>query len=157
MKLHRLERRLTIEAPLDAVWSFFADPHNLARITPPSLNLVVPPTVPHAVYPGMIIAYTVRPFAGFRTTWVTEITQVTEQALFVDEQRFGPYRFWHHQHHFRAGDAGTEVLDLVHYALPLGPMGRLAHPLVVKSKLAEIFDGRLNALNAIFGTARVAV
>ncbi len=153
MKLYRLERSVTIAAPLDAVWSFFADPHNLARITPESLNLRVPEDIPHVVHPGMIIMYTVRPFAGYRATWVTEITHVVERMLFVDEQRFGPYRFWHHQHHFRASGTDTIVSDCVHYALPFGPLGRLAHPLMVKSTLKDIFDSRLRALNDVFGSA----
>lgn len=150
MKLYRFEHCLTIAAPLEDVWSFFADPHNLTRITPPSLNLRVPPELPHTVYPGMIVTYTVRPFAGYRATWVTEITHVTERTLFVDEQRFGPYRFWHHQHHLLETDDGIEVRDIVHYALPLGPFGRLANAVMIRARLREIFNYRVDAIKRVF-------
>jgi ligand-binding SRPBCC domain-containing protein len=149
VKLYKLEREQIIPAGLGDVWSFFADPHNLALLTPPSLNLRVPADTPRCVHPGMMITYRVRPFGWFYSTWVTEITQVAEEKLFVDEQRFGPYRFWHHEHHFRDGDRGTVVRDLVHYAMPFGPLGRLAHKLV-RARLDEIFAYREKAIQSEF-------
>ena len=88
--------------------------------------------------------------AGIPSTWVTEITQVLNNRLFVDEQRFGPYRFWHHQHHFRETEEGIEVRDLVHYSLPFGPLGKIAHAGLVKRRLEGIFDFRVKAIQAIF-------
>lgn len=154
MKLHRLHRKLLIAAPPDDVWAFFSNPHNLSKITPPELNLVVPPNLTSKVYPGLIIAYSVKPFPGFRSPWVTEITHVVENEMFVDEQRFGPYKFWHHQHLFTPTSRGVEVQDIVHYVLPFGPLGSLAHLLGVKKKLQAIFDGRLKALREIFDDVR---
>jgi ligand-binding SRPBCC domain-containing protein len=151
MKLYALERSQVIRASLADVWQFFSDPHNLARLTPPELNLVVPAETPHCIHPGMIITYPVRAIADIQWNWVTEITQVIDNQLFVDEQRFGPYRFWHHQHHFHETGEGIEVRDLVHYSLPLGPLGRLVHAMVVEARLSEIFDYRLDAIRAAFG------
>ena len=116
-------QRLPISVP--EAWSFFSDPRNLPRITPPSLGLEVTSDLPGKMYPGMIVTYRVRPIPGVPVDWVTEITHVREPSLFVDEQRFGPYRFWHHEHHFREVEGGVEMVDLVLYALPLGGIGRV--------------------------------
>lgn len=99
---------------------------------------------PHAgkMYPGLIIEYSIRPLLGIPVYWMTEITQVAPLRYFIDEQRFGPYSFWHHQHHFEAKDDGTEMTDIVHYRLPLGPLGTLAHRLFVRKRLEAIFDYR---------------
>ena len=81
--------------------------------------------------PGMIISYRIHPIFRLRLSWVTEITHVQEPHSFVDEQRFGPYKFWHHQHRFREVPGGVEIRDIVNYALPFGPLGRIAHSTVV--------------------------
>lgn len=151
MKLYTLERRQVIRASLGDVWQFFSDPHNLAKLTPSWLNLVVPANTPHEVHPGMIITYRIRALAGLSMTWVTEITHVTEDQLFVDEQRFGPYRFWHHEHHFQEQRDGVEVRDLIHYSLPFGPLGRFVHAVGVKARLDEIFEYRFHAIRTAFG------
>ncbi len=151
MKLHRLHtvQRLPIE--MDEAWAFFSSPKNLPLITPPSLDFQTTNDVPEVMHTGTIITYTIRPMFGLRVRWTTEITHADAPRLFVDEQRFGPYRFWHHQHHFRAIDGGTEVEDLVHYALPFGPLGDLAHALTVRRKLEEVFAYRREALAQRFG------
>ena len=82
----------------------------------------------------MIITYTVTPIPFFRSSWATEITQVDSPNYFVDEQRFGPYKFWHHKHFFTEAGDKTEIRDLVHYSLPLGPVGRLANLFFVRRK-----------------------
>lgn len=105
------------------------------------------------MYAGMIVVYRVRPFFGLGANWVTEITHVSRPHYFVDEQRFGPYKFWHHQHHFRAVEGGTLIEDLVHYALPLGPLGRMAHALAVRRQLDRIFGYRSQVLEETFRTS----
>jgi ligand-binding SRPBCC domain-containing protein len=150
MKIYTIDRKqLLLETP-ENVWSFFSDPHNLSKLTPPSLNLVVSGETPHQIHSGMIITYRIRAIAGIPANWVTEISHVINQRLFVDEQRFGPYRFWHHQHHFLETDNGIEVRDLVHYSLPLGPLGRFVHAVLVKARLKEIFDYRVDAIETTF-------
>ncbi len=124
MILERLESVFHVEGPADAVWRFFSNPHNPPRITPPWLDLRVVSPAPERIYPGLILEYRVRPAPGLRVAWVTEITHVREGELFVDEQRFGPYRFWRHQHLFRATGRLVEVRDVVHYLLPGGFVGR---------------------------------
>lgn len=136
---------------IEEAWDFFSNPQNLPLITPPRLGFAMTNTVPEVIHPGVIITYTIRPMPGFKVRWVTEITHVEAPRRFIDEQRFGPYRFWHHQHHFRPVQGGVEVEDLVHYGLPFGPLGGLAHGLMVRRQLQEIFSFRSQALVARFG------
>jgi ligand-binding SRPBCC domain-containing protein len=150
MQLERLERTQTIPVQLAEAWRFFSEPANLARITPPWLGFRVTSPPQGAMHAGMIITYTVSPLLGVRLPWITEITHCQEPNLFVDEQRFGPYRFWHHQHHFRVVATGVEMRDRVNYLLPWGPVGRVAAGLV-RRRLAAIFDCRQEAIRRHFG------
>ena len=152
MKLHRLDARQVLPVTLAEAWDFFSDPRNLARITPPSLGFEVTGAPAERMYAGMIVTYRVRPLFGVPVSWVTEITHVDEPHRFVDEQRFGPYRFWHHQHLFREIEGGVETRDLVHYALP--PGGFAAGPLLVAPRLREIFAHRREVLERTFGPWR---
>lgn len=151
MKLYTLHRKQNLPISRDQAWEFFSNPRNLSLITPPELNLKPVSELPERMYPGMIVVYRVKPFAGIGVNWVTEITHVHEPNFFVDEQRFGPYRFWHHQHHFRAIKNGVETEDLVHYALPFGVFGRIARALVVRKQLDRIFEFRREAMRKMFG------
>ncbi len=150
MHLERLERVQTVPATLAEAWAFFGRPENLSRITPPWLGFrVTSPPSPEPMYAGMLISYTVSPLFGMPLPWVTEITHCREPHLFVDEQRVGPYRFWHHEHHFRETEGGVEVRDLVQYLLPFGPFGGMAAGMV-RRKLEEIFDFREKAIREYF-------
>ena len=93
-----------------------------------------------------MIEYTVKPLLGIPLNWITEIKTVKELDFFVDEQRKGPYRIWHHEHHFKEVEGGVEMTDIVSYELPFGFLGRLMHPLIVKKKLEEIFEFRFKAV-----------
>ena len=146
MALQRFSATQIVATDIDTAWRFFSDPRNLARMTPPWLGLVPTSKVPEEMYPGLIVTYRVRPAFGVRVEWVTEITHVMEGRLFVDEQRSGPYRFWHHQHHFRAVDGGVEVKDIVHYRLPLATIADLVAGNLVRRQLSRIFAYRRRML-----------
>lgn len=150
MKLYSLREVTVLKAPIEKVWEFFSSPANLPLITPPELDFTVVSEIPAEAYPGLILEYTVRPFPGLRVKWVSEITQVLKHRFFVDEQRFGPYRFWHHEHHFKEMNAGIEMIDLVHYALHADPLSRPVHALVVRPQLEKIFSFRREALKNYF-------
>jgi ligand-binding SRPBCC domain-containing protein len=137
---------------LEEAWAFFSSPRNLANITPEKLGFQII-SAHHGVtmYPGQIIEYTVRPLIGIPLYWMTEITHVEDQVYFVDEQRFGPYSLWHHQHHFKAVEGGVEMTDIVHYKLPMGFLGGIAHGLFVKKQLQGIFDYRYKKAEELFG------
>ncbi len=103
------------------------------------------------MYPGMIINYIVRPLFCLPMNWTTEITHVVEPHYFVDEQRFGPYAFWHHKHFLKEIDGGVEMEDIVHYKVPFGPVGKIVNALVVRKKVEEIFRYREKVLKEMFG------
>lgn len=149
--IHVLESSQIIRASLTRAWDFFSDPRNLAKITPPELDFTVLTALPDRIYPGMMIEYRVRPLLGIPARWLTEITHVEPEKFFVDEQRIGPYRIWHHEHHFREVEGGrVELKDRVTYVLPFGPFGNLVHPFLVKPQLAKIFSFREKAVHALF-------
>ena len=150
MKIYKLKREQKLPVTIYEAWDFFSNPSNLLLITPPWLGFVIKSELPEKMYPGMIVTYTVTPFMNIPVNWVSEITHVDKPNLFVDEQRFGPYRMWHHEHLFRETPDGVAITDLVHYALPLGVLGRIAHELFVKRQLNEIFEFRKNYLEKKF-------
>ena len=131
-------------------WDFFSDPKNLSKITPQSMGFIVRTELPDKMYEGLMIEYTVRPMLGIPMNWITEIKTVKNHSFFVDEQRKGPYQIWHHEHHFKEVDGGVEMTDIVSYELPLGFLGRLMHPILVKNKLKEIFDYRRQKVDELF-------
>lgn len=137
---------------LQAAWDFFSSPKNLNEITPPDMGFeTLSYSDSDKIYAGQIITYNVRPILGIPLYWMTEITHVKDGVYFIDEQRFGPYALWHHQHHFREIEGGVEMTDLVHYKLPLGILGNFAHFLFVKRQLKGIFDFREKMLTDKFG------
>jgi ligand-binding SRPBCC domain-containing protein len=154
VKIYPLKSETFLPTTLDKAWDFFSSPLNLEKITPPDMNFVVTSDYEQGskVYPGMIITYKVSPLLGIKMNWMTEITHVKAKEYFVDEQRFGPYALWHHQHHFKEVDGGVQMTDLVHYAIPYGFIGRLANTLIVKNKLKKVFAYRKEAIVHLFGS-----
>ncbi|MES2571031.1 MAG: SRPBCC family protein [Verrucomicrobiota bacterium] len=150
--IHHLETTQVLPAPLKECWDFFSHPRNLARITPAKLDFRILTELPEEMHAGLKIEYRVRPLLGIPVRWVSEITQVDPMRSFVDEQRAGPYKSWHHEHHFRPLDeSSTEMRDSVAYELAFGPLGDLVHALVVRRQLRHIFDYRTRAVAEIFG------
>jgi ligand-binding SRPBCC domain-containing protein len=142
-----------IPVSLQEAWDFFSRPDNLALITPASMRFVIRGrSAGEKMYPGQLIEYTVRPLFSIPVYWLTEITHVTEPVYFVDEQRYGPYSMWHHQHHFREIAGGVEMTDIVTYKIPFWFIGDLANALFVKKKLQEIFRFRKEAVEKKFGS-----
>jgi ligand-binding SRPBCC domain-containing protein len=150
MKPFVLERIQILPATIETAWGFFSDPANLNRITPPAMDFCITSPPQTTTYAGQILTYTLRPLFGISMTWTTEITHVSEPYFFVDEQRFGPYRFWHHQHFFREVPGGVEVRDLVHYLLFHNQMAGLVNRFIVAPRLKKVFNYRTQALNDIF-------
>jgi len=150
--VHSLKTVQNIPSTIENVWSFFSDPANLLAITPPFLNLKVTNEVfGKEAYAGQVITYTVKPVLGIPVSWMTEIKQVVPFQMFIDEQRKGPYKLWHHQHHFKPIEGGVEMTDIVHYRLPLSFLGSIVHGPLVKPKLMEIFSYRFQKVNELFG------
>ena len=149
--LHSFQTSQLIKSDLNTVWDFMSSPKNLATITPDYMGFqILNDLHGDKMYPGQIIEYNVSPILGVKLHWVTEITHVKDKAYFVDEQRFGPYTFWHHKHFLKETAHGIEMNDLVHYKLPFGALGKIANELFVKKQLKEVFDYRFRKVNELF-------
>lgn len=150
--MYQYTSKQELSTTMEKAWEFLSDPKNLKRITPSYMGFDILSGADRNMFPGQIIQYRLTPILGIPFRWVTEITHVQEGHYFVDEQRFGPYTFWHHKHFIRQTEQGVIMEDIVDYKLPLGPLGWLAHALFVRSKVKQIFDFREKALNEIFNT-----
>lgn len=158
MKIYTLKFKQNIPIPVREAWNFFSSPHNLSNITP-SLGFKIKTDIERGdkMYPGILISYTVSPLFGIKMDWLTEITHINDQEYFIDEQRFGPFKFWHHQHHFREISGGVEMIDILNYAIPYSLIGRIANQLFVNQKINKIFAFREQKINEIFGSYRPAL
>jgi ligand-binding SRPBCC domain-containing protein len=151
MKMYSIEQVSHLPITLEEAWHFFSRPENLNEITPDDMSFqIITDVADKKMHAGMIIEYKISPFAGVKMNWVTEISHCVDRQFFVDEQRFGPYAFWHHQHHFEAVPGGVRMTDIVHYGLPLGFLGRIAHALFVRKKLEGIFAYRTVRVAQLF-------
>jgi len=152
MKVYRLTKTQRLPISMEQAWDFFSTPKNLQAITPKDLDFqILTDLGDEKMYAGQVINYKVGPFPGIKFRWTTEITHVEEGKYFVDEQRFGPYAFWHHKHFFEPIEGGVLATDIVDYGVPFGFIGRLFHPIIVRKKLEHIFDFRFKTLEEKFG------
>lgn len=141
MKVHVLERSQRLPGSPEDVFGFFSDACNLEEITPPFLDFEVVTLQPIQMKVGTLIEYRLR-VHGVRLSWLTRIDVWEPGVRFVDRQLKGPYRLWHHTHHFEPDGESTLMRDVVRYALPLGPLGEMARKVVVQGDLDRIFDFR---------------
>ncbi len=151
MKIYTKSSKQKLPISLDQAWTFLSNPRNLKTITPNYMGFKIISGADRKMYAGQLIQYIVTPVLGIKAKWVSEITQVVEHEYFIDEQRFGPYAFWHHKHFIREIEGGVEMEDIIDYKVPLGILGQLVHPLLVKPKLDEIFEYRRKKLIELFG------
>lgn len=152
MAVHSIKSIQKIPASLEQAWDFFSNPAKLEMITTADMGFsIISKHHGETMYAGQIIEYNVKPIAGIPLYWMTEITHVIPQQYFVDEQRFGPYSMWHHQHHFKAIEGGVEMTDIVHYKIPYGFIGGWANSMFIKKKLQTIFAFRVQKIEEIFG------
>ena len=151
MKLHSFKQEQILPITLEKAWAFFSTPKNLNEITPEGLAFRIEQCEEGAMYEGQIISYRIRLAPLIWMRWVTEIKAIEERRAFVDEQRAGPYKFWHHRHFFEAVDDGVRMTDTVNYAVGWGPFGELAHLLFVRRQLQTIFGYRRKILEERFG------
>ena len=151
MKIFKLKYSQKLPINLNEAWDFLSSPNNLELITPKSMDFNIIDWDNKKAYPGQIIQYTVKPILGIKINWVTEITQVRDKEFFVDEQRFGPYTFWHHKHFIKEIEGGVIMEDVIHYKPPFGFVGVLLNFLFINSKLNSIFKHRELELIKTFG------
>lgn len=148
---HRLYREQQLNCDIETAWKFFSAANNLSKITPKEMNFIVLTQFENdEIYEGMLIDYFVSPLFGIKMKWQTEITQVDFHKSFTDFQKKGPYKLWHHHHEFIQNGNGILMRDTVDYELPLGFLGEIAHGLMVKKKVQDIFDYRYKVLEERF-------
>lgn len=151
MKIYTLHKSQKLPITLDEAWNFLSNPKNLKIITPDYMSFDIVSKIDRPLYTGQIIQYIVTPLLGIKTKWVSEITHIEDKKYFVDEQMYGPYSLWHHKHFIKEIDGGVEMEDIIDYKVPLGFLGQLVHPILVKPKLEEIFNYRQKKLLELFG------
>lgn len=150
MALHHIRTKQHLPISLEEAWDFFSSPRNLDRITPEDMKMTISNNPSEKMFAGQIITYKVKPFPFAQLNWVTEITHVKQNSYFVDEQRFGPFGFWHHLHSFEQTENGVLMTDDLHYKMPFGIIGKIAHLLVIKNKVKNIFAFRSQTLEQYF-------
>lgn len=151
MPIYQFKKTQELQTSVHEVWNFIKDPRNLKEITPDYMGFhITSELLSTKMYPGMIISYKVKPILGIPLTWVTEITHVEEPNFFVDEQRKGPYKIWHHEHQIEETENGVLMTDLITYEPPFGILGAIANQLFIKKQLNEIFEYRRIILDKHF-------
>jgi len=151
MKIYRLASKQNLPISKKEAWDFLSSPKNLKVITPEYMSFEILSGADRPMFAGQIIQYVVTPVLGIKTKWVSEITHMVEGEYFVDVQLFGPYALWHHKHFIREIPGGVEMEDIIDYKVPMGILGQLVHPFIVKPKLDEIFEYRRKKLIELFG------
>jgi ligand-binding SRPBCC domain-containing protein len=156
--IRHLHREQFIPGDPARIWDFFATPCNLNALTPPTLRFEIVGELPSRMYAGQIIEYRIGVLPGITTRWLTEITHLREGELFVDEQRLGPYRLWHHEHHFTPAPdrRGVQMIDRITYAVGWGPPGAALHALWIRPQLETIFDYRARKVAELFRVGGVS-
>ncbi len=149
-KLHRYEQRQVIPISREQAWEFFSDSRNLEALTPREMGFETLSGDEEPMYVGQIIIHRIRLAPMLRARWVTEITAMQTGHYFIDEQRFGPYKFWQHLHRFTEVEGGVEVHDRIHYAMPLSPFGSIGQPMI-QNKLDMVFGYRREKLKELMG------
>ena len=151
MKIYTLHKTQKLPISPEKAWEVLSNPKNLKIITPDYMSFNIVSPIDRPLYTGQIIQYIVTPLLGIKTKWVSEITHIEDKKYFVDEQMYGPYSLWHHKHFIKEIEGGVEMEDIIDYKVPLGILGQIMHPILVKPKLEEIFSYRQKKLIELFG------
>ena len=146
----KLKQEQFLSITLDEAWKFFASPKNLNEITPDDMVFEIISDLPETMYAGLLINYRLKPILNIPIDWCTEITHIKEKEYFVDEQRKGPYRIWHHEHQFKTVEGGVLMTDILHYDIGKWFLGIIAGKLFVNKKVKRIFEYRYKILESYF-------
>ena len=147
---YRLYNQQFFPISIASAWTFFSNPSNLQVITPKEMDFKITSIDNPKAYAGQIITYSIKLNKIIKMNWVTEITHLKEEEYFVDEQRFGPYKMWHHVHKFESVEGGVLMTDVIHFKLPIPLLSSIAYKLFVKKQLTHIFSHRTSLLDEIF-------
>lgn len=145
-----VEQHLKID--IDKAWDFFSNPENLGLITPQHMGFEITSKKAVEMYEGQIISYKIGVLPMIKTNWVTEITHVKDKVYFVDEQRMGPYKMWHHEHFFEEKNQGVLMKDKVSIAMHMGFLGNIIFKGFIGNEVKKIFNYRFNKLEELFNS-----
>lgn len=149
--IYTLTSEQILPISLEKAWEFFTVPVNLDKITPKEMDFKITNNPPPKTYKGQIITYKIGVLPLIKSNWITEITHLEDHQFFVDEQRFGPYAMWHHEHHFeKISETETKMKDIVNFKMPFGILGDLLAGYFVKNKVKFIFESRHTILEKTF-------
>ena len=152
----RIERSQLVTSALEESFAFFADAYNLEALTPPWLRFRILTARPIPMEKGATIEYVLTTHR-LPVRWRTEISEWEPGRRFIDRQVEGPFRLWEHTHAFEQQPDGTMIRDTVLYRMPYGPLGEIAHRIVIARDLERIFDYRRDAVERLLGGRRSTV
>lgn len=150
MKIYTLSNSQKLPITIEEAWDFLSDPTQLETITSSDMEFKTVTPLPEKMYEGMLMHYQIAPLAGIRLNWVTQITHIEKGVRFIDEQRLGPFRFWHHEHRLIEMDDGIVMQDIVHYVMPFSFIGRIAHWTSIRKLLESLFKFRTEQIETYF-------
>lgn len=150
MRFYTFRSSQWVPRPVEEVFRFFSDAHNLEVLTPPWLSFKIITPGPIQIKSGAQIKYQIR-LHGIPLKWTTEIRSWDPPHRFSDAQLSGPYSLWHHTHIFQSENGGTRMNDVVRYRLPFGILGRLVNIVQTRREIAAIFAYRRERIQERFG------
>mgnify|MGYP006173625747 FL=1 len=149
--MYSLKSTDIVNTSIEDAWNFFKQPKNLSKLSPDNVNFKIISGKSDTFYEGKIISYKIKLFPLISINWTSEIIKIDEGRLFIDKQLFGPYKLWHHEHHFKDNmDGTTTITDHVKYKLFFHPLSKIVHRIFIKKKLLSIFSFRRKAIKNIF-------
>jgi ligand-binding SRPBCC domain-containing protein len=76
----------------------------------------------------------------------SKITDMKKPQMFVDEQAEGDFKMMKHEHHFKACNNGTIMIDLFHFETPYGPVGKFLSQVYLKRYMKKLLEHRNNII-----------
>lgn len=79
----------------------------------------------------------------FKTRQFTsKITEMKSPAFFVDEMIKGDFKSFEHEHHFKAIDNGTIMIDIIQFETPYGNVGKMVNYIFLRSYIQKLLIKR---------------
>lgn len=143
MHIARFKKSVWLSAPIERVFEFHENPHNIRKISPGSMKVQSVDADDKAVA-GARFSLEATQY-GLPISWIGEWESVESPHCLVDLAVKSPFKFFRHTHAFRAEGWGTRMTDCVEYALPFGPLGAIAAESGARVALMILFRARHRA------------
>jgi ligand-binding SRPBCC domain-containing protein len=144
-------RSVDIDAPVDELYRFHLDTRNAPLISPDAARFVAIDGAFPVEVGARVVLRVKQPPIPVTQTWKIRIAEIEVDQRVVDLAERSPFAYWRHEHRFAPlPGGGTRMTDHVTYALPLGPLGRLADRLVGRGQLEKMFAERQRKTKTLF-------